>query len=134
MVKSLIKKDLWEIIGQLVAARSLSKCNWIQSLKKCPILKSNPKLCLLKNHLSGSQIEDDDWWEVNEVSVQNKNPQHFLLHLHLGMSVLLFRYIWHEITTLQMFTHKLQIRERPLMTSDFRVGRGVQNDPKNWTF
>ena len=21
-------------------------------------------------------------------------------------------------------------RERPLMTSDFRVGRGVQNDPK----
>ena len=22
------------------------------------------------------------------------------------------------------------IRERPLMTSDFRVGRGVQNDPK----
>ena len=25
-------------------------------------------------------------------------------------------------------------RERPLMTSDFRVGRGVQNDPKNRTF
>ena len=26
------------------------------------------------------------------------------------------------------------LRERPLMTSDFRVGRGVQNDPKNRTF
>ena len=26
------------------------------------------------------------------------------------------------------------VRERPLMTSDFRVGRGVQNDPKNRTF
>ena len=26
------------------------------------------------------------------------------------------------------------IRERPLMTSDIRVGRGVQNDLKNWTF
>ena len=25
------------------------------------------------------------------------------------------------------------IRERPLMTSDFRVGRVVQNDPKNRT-
>ena len=25
-------------------------------------------------------------------------------------------------------------RGRPLITSDFRVGRGVQNDPKNWTF
>ena len=25
-------------------------------------------------------------------------------------------------------------RERPLMTSDFRVGRGVQNDPQNRTF
>ena len=28
----------------------------------------------------------------------------------------------------------LVLRERPLMTSDFRVGRGVQNDPKNRTF
>ena len=26
------------------------------------------------------------------------------------------------------------IRERPLMTSDFRVGREVQNNPKNRTF
>ena len=26
------------------------------------------------------------------------------------------------------------IRERPLMTSDFRVGRGDQNDPKNLMF
>ena len=26
------------------------------------------------------------------------------------------------------------VRERPLMTSDFRIGRGVQNDPKNRTF
>ena len=26
------------------------------------------------------------------------------------------------------------VRERPLMTSDFKVGRGVQNDPKNQTF
>ena len=24
-------------------------------------------------------------------------------------------------------------KERPLMTSDFRVGRGVQNDPQNRT-
>ena len=26
------------------------------------------------------------------------------------------------------------LREHPLMTSDFRVGRGVQNDPKNRMF
>ena len=26
--------------------------------------------------------------------------------------------------------HVISQRERPLMTSDFRVGRGVQNDPK----
>ena len=26
------------------------------------------------------------------------------------------------------------IRERPLMTSNFRVGRGVQNDPQNQTY
>ena len=29
---------------------------------------------------------------------------------------------------------EFNVRERPLMTSDFMVGRGVQNDPKNWTF
>ena len=28
----------------------------------------------------------------------------------------------------------IYVRERPIMTSDFRVGRGVQNDPKNRTF
>ena len=32
------------------------------------------------------------------------------------------------------FSNSKTIRERPLMTSDFRVGRGVQNDPKNRTF
>ena len=38
------------------------------------------------------------------------------------------------ISKLVVFSKIIMVGERPLMTSDLRVGRGVQNDPKNRTF
>ena len=39
-----------------------------------------------------------------------------------------------ELISVLQFSINIFLRERPLMTSDFRVGRAVQNDPKNRTF
>ena len=39
-----------------------------------------------------------------------------------------------ETDKAKIVAQHIKVWERPLMTSDFRVGRGVQNDPKNRTF